>query len=496
MRARRRHRRCQRDGAHPQRRERAARTVAELGEEPARLLQRELRVVEASIRLGVLRPGERLVGAALGGVIAEVAGGRAQPALVRRADRPDEAIVAELVPAGSGPPFAPDEAPLLEHVDDGVRHARGAVGRPDDCAARSHVRDEVLADPVAQHALVHAARHRGGLHGVGIEACEDLVDVAELAHMVVRDHVDAGRQLAPQAVADELQLHGLDELALELDRFGAAEVLARAAQLADQPLRDPRCERLALGGDRAARRLERRLGAEALEPEAPRFGKDRQVGIERGKVVLAQREHHAQPRVALDRRGELLEEARAVLPALGVNEHDLLELVEDDTRGSGRPPRRCAVGGREVLAEGRVVAVLGRAPRTPARARGRLAGCGLHRRLPVRQRVGDEDIGAARRAGAALGDRAPHARRREHLEARLALERGDEPGVQQRALAGTRWRMQQHDRIRDDERQELAHLGLATEEQPLLSPLEGPRTHERRRARLRLRRRGAHRGGA
>ena len=60
---------------------------------------------------------------------------------------------------------------------------------------------------------------------------------------------------------------------------------------------------------------------------------------------------------------------------------------------------------------------------------------------------------------------APQPHRRQHLEAVVVLEQRDEPGVQQRRLARARRRVEQHDAVRDDERDERPGLLLAPEEQ-------------------------------
>ena len=86
--------------------------------------------------------------------------------------------------------------------------------------------------------------------------------------MLSGDLVGVGRQLLPEVPAHDLELDGLDELALELGRLPVARVHTELAQLGDERLGDA-------GGEPAARVLEgtrdgdeRRISIEPFEPKA------------------------------------------------------------------------------------------------------------------------------------------------------------------------------------------------------------------------------------
>src|SRR5829696_3658885 len=90
----------------------------------------------------------------------------------------------------------------------------------------------------------------------------------------------------------------------------------------------------------------------------------------------------------------------------------------------------------------------------------------------MRDDGGDEDVAAGRHLPLA---EAPDPRDRQDLAFMGALEPPDDGGVDERALARARRRIEEDDRVRDDHRDEILDLAVAPEEEARVRALERPR---------------------
>ena len=320
-------------------------------------------------------------------------------------------------------------------------------------------------DPRPQAALALATRRGRGVHRALVELPEHGVDVAEGLHLRLGDRRRVGRQVLPQAPADELELDRLDEAAVDV----AVRADAHRQQPVDERLRDAVGERAPRAVERAAHGRERRVALERLEQE-PRLQplrQERREPLELGEVLLPHHEHDAQQRVGRDRLGDLDEEAALLLlPAVAVQlvhrlgGEELLELVEHE-----RPRPRLALRARALEVRGER-----EAGELVARRVGRER---LERRedVQVRDRGGVE---ARRGVAADAGER--------QQRDSLVVERLRDGGVDERGLAGARLRVHEHDRVAEDQRDDLLDLAVAAEEARAVlgRPLERARPDVRR----------------
>ena len=172
---------------------------------------------------------------------------------VRRSDRVDQAVMRELVPLRARAKLGVDDVPPLELVE-GLREALPVLDV--DGAAGADRGDEVLLEPRAQTPFAHAPGGRGGMHRLVVELPEHGVDVAEGLDIRLGDDRGVARQALPEAAADDLQLHRLDEAAADV----TARAHAHRQQSVDETGGDARRER-------ATRSLERPFdGGERLAP--------------------------------------------------------------------------------------------------------------------------------------------------------------------------------------------------------------------------------------
>jgi hypothetical protein len=147
---------------------------------------------------------------------------------------------------------------------------------------------------------------------------------------------DFGRRLVleilPKLIADNLQLHRLDELAMMRAGFAGNAYLA---QIIDQPFGHVGGEGAATGFGRLFNRFLGGSAAHALHVEAgPQIiGQQRGIGIERGDMIFAHAQHNPQEWIIGHGLTELAEEIFAAGPMFQVRGHDLFKLIDDQHPG-------------------------------------------------------------------------------------------------------------------------------------------------------------------
>ncbi len=398
----------------------------------------------------------------------------------------------QLEPGAAGAQLGAQQEAILQQANDLVGDAAGLFHALVDDAARAGLCDKLAVDPCSQLTLRHrcAGLSQHGRQRVAIEAGERLVHVSDRIQVGVGNR--AGRpvlDVLPKLVAHHLQLHRLDVL----PRRGA--LLARHAHLAqvvDQAFGRARGEWPAAQLGRPADRLQGRGDGHPLHVETRAQPVEYQVGVrvQRGHVILAQGQNHPQARVVQERLVQLAKKLRALGPAVRVAGDQLLELIDDQDKarpgcrrcGMGRAGLACGYGRRRIfLSSGCRLGFVGPAP---ARSSLRVDG-GLARQ--VRQKIAQGDLSQPRGRLAALIEAGHEVERvdaghladagrqiagdtadRQHLEAILVPQIGDEAGADQRALAGPRLRVEQQQSLRHHARLKVARLALAAKEEPAL----------------------------
>ena len=317
-------------------------------------------------------------------------------------------------------------------------------------------RHQVAPDPPAQRSLGGLARARRGRDLRVVVAGQRLVDVAEAGDVRGRDLPRVGGQRRPQSAAHHLQLDRLDVRPLQrLDR--AVDPLhPHLAQVVDQLLRR-------LGAKRHPGRQRGRLHGrqrgcpiEQVEAEGrPQLARDRRaVRVEPGDEVLAHRHHQPHPVVA-QRLAELGEERLPRRDRRRLDRQQLLELVEHQHL---RVLALALTTAREVLRQ-----------RQPGERRQLELPRLRHILLEAQQRAQHISVHARRRARRRLE---PDAHDRPDRKARR-LQPRDQPGLQQRALAGPRRRVEQHDALGEHPVVQPRHLAVAAVQR--LARAERPR---------------------
>jgi hypothetical protein len=150
------------------------------------------------------------------------------------------------------------------------------------------------------------------------------------------DVLHTGRPALPDPAADHLEPHRLDVRARPLHRRAVRPRHTEGAEVVHQGGHRLRAPADAERAGRLLDRLPRRVRSRQIETET---GAEvvREAGAERielRQVFLAHGENQGHFGVAGEGLFELLEEAGAVQPAVGMKGEDLLELVEDEEAGT------------------------------------------------------------------------------------------------------------------------------------------------------------------
>ena len=257
--------------------------------------------------------------------------------IVRLADRLDQPVVRELESARQALLLAAQEVLALELQDRGVRNSSRLGGSEELAVSRPDRRDEAVLELSSQLRFADTGRRCRRHDGLRVVTREHFVDVAEALQVMLVDHVDIRGQRRPEVVADDLEMHGLDELALHLDGLAAACVDAKLAEVRDELIRDPGGEAPPSRLERARRGPQGSVSTEPLEPKARYPREEVEIGIEVRQVVLSEREHDVKVWVVLQRLRQLLEELLRCSQNSGYTVKSSSNWSKSTPRGKRRP---------------------------------------------------------------------------------------------------------------------------------------------------------------
>ncbi len=394
----------------------------------------------------------------------------------------------ELVPGRAASILLADEESVDELLDHPIGQTSGTVRLADHLPSQAIVGEELALAPLADTPLADSGTQADLLDPPGIIAGQDGIDAPlGAAGVLLVEPIEAGLAGEPIPVveADDLEVHRLDVPAGDRHGLAVRALNVGGAEVGDEIVRE-------IGRDGYAPRLEGFLegltggiDVEQVEAETARepAGDEIEVRLECGHVFLAHREQRPEAAVLLQQTAELDEEFLLRVLVGGVGRQDLLELVEDEDQ-PGRPvavPLTEGIG-PELERGLQRIEVAESGGRMCAR-RVRIPGPIGPRALQRGERGPDEPIRRpALRPFPGRGKRLLDSDDRQVVEPLVAQARdlvaqaGDEAGLDQRRLAGTRGGEEEHDPLGDQEIAEPLDVAVATEE--VLAMPEGARADE------------------